>query len=97
MLDVGGDRVQRCLRVECEPGCGAKITNAGQRANGIVKDLNVDGSLRDPRNRWGGIMREIYSSDFEQANVEFIEFWLMDPFAEMPDHSGGELYFNLGS
>ncbi len=42
-------------------------------------------------------MREIYSSDFEQANVEFIEFWLMDPFAEMPDHSGGELYFNLGN
>ncbi len=42
-------------------------------------------------------MREIYSSDFEQANVEFIEFWMMDPFAEMPDHEGGQLYFNLGN
>ena len=50
-----------------------------------------------PEERWGGIMREIYSSDFEQANVEFIEFWMMDPFAEMPDHKGGELYFNLGN
>lgn len=56
-----------------------------------------DGKLLDPRQRWGGIMREIYSSDFEQANVEFIEFWLMDPFVEMPDHNGGELYFNLGN
>jgi len=56
-----------------------------------------DGRLLQPEERWGGIMREIYSSDFEQANVEFIEFWLMDPFAEMPDHSGGELYFNLGN
>jgi len=56
-----------------------------------------DGSLLMPEDRWGGIMREIYSSNFEQANVEFIEFWLMDPFAEMPDHSGGQLYFNLGN
>jgi cell surface protein SprA len=59
--------------------------------------IDEDGKLLDPEDRWGGIMREIYSSDFEQANVEFIEFWLMDPFAEMPDHEGGELYFNLGN
>ena len=59
--------------------------------------IGTQGNLLQPEERWGGIMREIYSSDFEQANVEFIEFWLMDPFAEMPDHSGGELYFNLGN
>ncbi|MEA3460507.1 MAG: cell surface protein SprA [Bacteroidota bacterium] len=59
--------------------------------------IGLNGELLQPRERWGGIMREIYSTDFEQANVEFIEFWMMDPFAEMPDHSGGELYFNLGN
>lgn len=59
--------------------------------------IDHEGKLLDPSQRWGGVMREIYSSDFEQANVEFIEFWLMDPFAEMPDHRGGELYFNLGN
>ncbi len=59
--------------------------------------ISEDGKLLEPNQRWGGIMREIYSSDFEQANVEFIEFWLMDPFAEMPDHKGGQLYFNLGN
>ncbi len=60
--------------------------------------VNPDGSLKAPESRWGGIMRKIETSDFETANIEFIEFWLMDPFAEdstgMTD--GGELYFNLG-
>ncbi|MDF1575813.1 MAG: cell surface protein SprA [Bacteroidales bacterium] len=59
--------------------------------------IGPEGNLLEPEERWGGIMREIYSSDFEKANVEFIEFWLMDPFAEMPNHSGGELFFNLGN
>jgi cell surface protein SprA len=59
--------------------------------------IGLNGELLAPTERWGGIMREVYSTDFEQANVEFIEFWMMDPFAEMPDHTGGELYFNLGN
>lgn len=62
--------------------------------------LNRDGSLRDPQSRWGGIMREIQSSDFEASNVEFIQFWIMDPFNEQdgnPNHAGGDLYFNIGS
>ncbi len=62
-----------------------------------AEQIDFEGHLLRPRERWGGIMREIYSTDFEQANVEFIEFWLMDPFAGMPDNSGGELYFNLGN
>lgn len=49
---------------------------------------------------WGGIQREIVTSDFETANVEFIQFWLMDPFLEdKPDNPGanGKLYFDLGN
>jgi len=61
------------------------------------EQIDNNGRLLNPEKRWGGIMREIYSSDFEQANVEFIEFWMMDPFAEMPNHEGGQLYFNLGN
>ena len=63
--------------------------------------LKNDGSglLADPESRWGGIMRKIDASDFETANIEFIEFWMMDPFAEDADssHTGGNLYFNLGN
>lgn len=58
------------------------------------------GLLNSPETRWGGIMREITSSDFEASNVEFIQFWIMDPFNEQdgnPNHNGGQLYFNIGS
>lgn len=58
--------------------------------------IDANGRLLDPRQRWGGMMRSIYSSDFEAANVEFIEFWLMDPYAGMEGSPGGELVFNLG-
>ena len=60
--------------------------------------VNDDGSLKAPETRWGGIMRKIESSDFETSNIEFIEFWLMDPFANDTTNTmeGGDLYFNLG-
>lgn len=63
----------------------------------ISAGLNDDGSLSDPESRWGGIMRKIESSDFQAANIEYIEFWLMDPFDE-EEYSGsqGDLYINLG-
>ena len=60
--------------------------------------VNPDGSLRAPETRWGGIMREVQTSDFETANIEYIEFWLMDPFVydTLNQNTGGDLYFNLG-
>lgn len=63
---------------------------------GVSKGLSENGTLLFPRTRWGGIMRKIESTDFEASNVEYIEFWMMDPFSENPQHSGGDLYFNLG-
>lgn len=58
--------------------------------------IRDDGRLPNPANRWGGIMRELQTTDFETSNIEYIEFWLMDPFVKDKQHSGGELYFNLG-
>ena len=57
-----------------------------------------DGRLRNPRSRWGGMMRKIETSDFEQSNIEYLEFWLMDPFVNDTEgtHRGGNLYINLG-
>ena len=59
--------------------------------------MNSDGKLNDPGSRWGGIMREVLTSDFETANIQYIKFWLMDPFVEDPGHEGGDLYINLGN
>ena len=64
-------------------------------------DTNVDsdGKLLDPRQRWGGITRRVDIRDFEEANIEYIEFWLMDPFVNdtLGTARGGDLYFNLGN
>ncbi|MDR1331280.1 MAG: cell surface protein SprA [Tannerella sp.] len=60
-------------------------------------NLNPDGTLANPEKRWGGMMRRIEQSDFEVANIEYIEFWMMDPFIyNRETAAGGELYFNLG-
>ncbi len=64
-------------------------------SSGISNGINEDGSLKNPESRWGGIMRKIESTDFEATNVEYIEFWVMDPFTEDSANSG-KLYFNLG-
>src|SRR5690606_34962596 len=65
--------------------------------NYTTMGVNPDGTLSNPRNRWGGIFRKLESTDFEALNIEFIEFWVMDPFIYKPNAAGGDLYFNLGS
>jgi cell surface protein SprA len=61
-------------------------------------NLTQEGKLENPTERWGGIMREIQQSDFEAANVEYIEFWVMDPFVyEDGPNQGGDFYINLGN
>lgn len=62
----------------------------------ISSGITESGLLEDPATRWAGMMRRIESTDFEATNVEYIEFWLMDPFSEDTLHTGGDLYFNLG-
>ncbi|MEO6729597.1 MAG: cell surface protein SprA [Ferruginibacter sp.] len=67
--------------------------------------LGIDNNnrLKNPKQKWGGLMRNLDQSDFETANIEFIEFWVQDPFiktAARPNadqSTGGKLYFNLGN
>lgn len=63
----------------------------------VSAGMNLLGELNNPRSRWGGIQRKIETNDFEAANIEFIEFWLLDPFIYQPNHNGGEMYINLGT
>ncbi len=64
--------------------------------NVSASEFNSDGNLTNPQNRWGGIMRKLDNTDFEKANIEYIEFWLMDPALTNPNGFDGELYINLG-
>ncbi|MBL4593726.1 MAG: cell surface protein SprA, partial [Flavobacteriales bacterium] len=66
---------------------------------GVGSGIDASGNLINPTTRWAGIMRKIETTDFESSNVEFIQFWMMDPFDALdgdPNHPGGQLYFNLG-
>lgn len=60
--------------------------------------INSDGSLMYPTQRWGGIMRKLDTSNFEQNNIEYVQFWLMSPFLDpdSPNTEGGDLYINFG-
>lgn len=65
-------------------------------------DLDEKGNLKNPASNWGGVMRELQTTDFEAANVQYLEFWLMDPYwkvrqgkAKKPNVTGS-LFINLG-
>jgi len=60
-------------------------------------DIAIQGS---PQDNWAGITRQLTTTDFEQANVEYMEFWIQDPYLEdgmTSSDSGGNLMINLGS
>ena len=64
-------------------------------------NLDQAGHLTNPQQTWGGMMRKLDNNDFEAANIEYIEFWMLDPFLytkDQPDANlyGGDLYINLG-
>lgn len=86
-------------------------TNAGYAPYTSGADLNNTDtlspvSLRDPETRWGGIMRALTTNDFQSANIEFLEFWMLSPFldtldanspAQDVDKKQGTIYFNFGN
>lgn len=63
--------------------------------------LTPDGKLVDPQTRFGGIMRALTTNDFEAANIEYVEFWMLSPFLDKPDSSPisgpGKITINLGN
>ena len=59
-------------------------------------DVDYNGRLNNPEKRWGGITRQLTTTDFEGANIQYLEFWMLDPFIYEQAGMGGELYFNLG-
>ena len=76
-------------------------------------DISNPTRLENPEDRWAGIMRPLTTNNFEQANVEYIQFWLMDPYTNysitnsegLPSginpqdlqNQVGDLYINLGN
>lgn len=76
-------------------------------------NVQEDGKFSNPEERWGGITRPLTTNNFDQANVEYIQFWIMDPYQNYSINNAeglpqgvnpnnlanqvGDLYFNLGN
>lgn len=62
-------------------------------------NANPSFETETPDAKWGGIMRPLSSTNFEQSNVEFVQFWVLDPYidGETTDANVGELVLNLGN
>lgn len=70
-------------------------------AYNLNPDLNNNGTLTNPQGKWGGMMRKLDTNDFEAANIEYLEFWMLDPFIYARREGteaqyGGDFYINLG-
>lgn len=66
--------------------------------NVFAGSYGSDGRLTDPQSKWGGIMRRMETTDFETNNIEYLEFWLLDPFIyDNGTAQGGDFYINLGN
>ncbi|MFC7774425.1 cell surface protein SprA [Flavobacterium sp. GCM10027622] len=61
---------------------------------------SINNTLSNPQDNFGGIMRPITSTNFEQSNVEYIQFWVQDPYFEIgsaiSNTNTGKLTFHLG-
>lgn len=67
----------------------------------VSAGIDASGFLNDPASRWGGIQRRIETNDFEAANIEYIQFWMMDPYNEdvpaSQQNTAGEIFIHLGN
>lgn len=72
-------------------------------------NLTPDGLLKDPKSNFGAVTRAIPSDiDFDNANIEILEFWMLDPFQKgqfgtvkdgvfnKNNETGGKLEIHLG-
>ncbi len=82
----GQTQVQNTLNLAYYP------TRKGPYNNNTDADF-----VATPEQNWAGIMRPLSSTNFEQSNVEFLQFWVLDPYVDGITTSPGELVFNLGN
>ena len=105
-LDITQSTIVRTLDLAYYP-------NERGSYNYDTDNVDAQGQFTNPEDRWAGITRPLTTTNFEQSNVEYIQFWLMDPFENYsitqaeglpvgtdpndPLNQVGELYFNLGN
>ena len=127
--DLQNHYVRRVQTQEIFPGFNPNVVNTNEPILDLAYypeergpyNYNPDLELQDgnaflpqPASNWGGITNAIRNEvDFDKSNIEYIEFWLLDPFIDSPngfgeiddgtgrgdvrDQQGGSIFFNLGN
>ena len=67
-------------------------------AYNLSTEVDNRGNLLYPKENWGGMMRKTDNPDFEAQNIEYMEFWMLDPFIYTKDDDSysGHMYIDLG-
>ena len=105
--DLSFNKTRRIFSEELYP-----LTDIAQGQSQLVNTLDLSyypsergpynnnpNKASNPADNFGGIMRSLNSTNFEQGNVEYIQFWVLDPYVgngQAPQSNTGKIYFNLG-
>ncbi len=103
-----GDTYAQILDVSYNPTRRGPYNFESLQGTAFSAGLNSDGTLREPGSRWAGIMRQLTTNDFQTANIEFVEFWVMSPYLDTTGAVGGNpeaatgdmngyIYLNFGN
>lgn len=95
-IQAGQPSILQTLDLSFEPEARGPYnydTPAGYQ--GFSKGVSTNGALVDPQSRWAGISRGIQNNNFEAANIEYLEFWMLNPFIN--GDNPGDFYINLGN
>lgn len=78
-----------------------ELPNGHRIGNDTTAGLDRDNKLLSPESRWAGVMSRLNTNDFEQANIEYIDFWMLNPFMPKADGSpisnNGRMYIQIGT
>jgi len=81
---------------------GGLVANHPQFGQITTPGIDRDNKLLLPEDRWAGLMTRLNTNDFEANNVEYIDFWLLNPFLPKPDATepvtgSGKMFIQLGN
>ncbi|MAT79906.1 MAG: cell surface protein SprA [Flavobacteriales bacterium] len=66
---------------------------------GPYNNNTLNNFLNNKKENWAAITKTINTTNFKKANVEYIQFWMLDDFSEYDsnDFQIGEIVFHLGN
>ena len=93
--NITGDNLLVTLNIHYQPSKRGPY-NYDVLPGAFSAGMDSTGALLAPETRWAGMMRNFVNPNLPSQGMDSIEFWLMDPFSDSPDHEGFTMTFQLG-